>query len=129
MGLFWKGVGLTLLTLLLGLSLGKRDFVLLLTAAACAMVAMAAVEYLEPVLAFFRELEEMGQLRGDLLGLLLKAVGIGLVVQIGGMVCADGGNGSLAQQLELLGGAAILYLSLPVFSGLLSLIQEILGEL
>lgn len=129
MGLFWKAVGLALLTLILGLSQSKRDYTLLLTAAACAMVAMAAVEYLSPVVDFLRELEALGRLRGDLLGVLLKAVGIGLVVQIAGMVCADGGNGSLAQQLELLGSAAILYLSLPVFSGLLTLIQEILGEL
>lgn len=64
-----------------------------------------------------------------MLGLLLKAVGIGLVSQIAGAVCTDAGNGALARQLQLLGNAAILYLSLPLFSGLLELLQEILGEL
>lgn len=129
MSLFWKGIGLALLTLLLGLTQERRDYVLLLTTAACAMVAMGAASYLEPVVTFLRELEQMGQLRGDMLGGLVKAVGVGLVAQIAGMVCTDAGNGSLAQQLELLGSAAILYLSLPVLSGLLSLVQEILGEL
>lgn len=131
MSLFWKATGLILLALVLGLVLGKpgKDFALLLTAAACCMTAVAAVTYLEPVLDFFRELEAVGDLQGEMLGILLKAVGIGLVSEIAGMVCSDGGNGSLSKQLQLLGSAAILYLSIPIFSSLLRLIQEILGEL
>lgn len=131
MALLWKGIGIALLTLLLGLTLGKgrQEFAPLLTAAACAMLCAGAVHYLEPVVDFLGQLEQLGQLRGDMLGILLKAMGIALVVQIAGMVCADAGNGGLAKQLELLGSAAILYLSLPVFSALLSLIQEILGGL
>lgn len=131
MSLFWKGVGLILLTLILGLVLGRQqgDFALLLTTAACTMAAAAAISYLEPVVDFLRQLEQLGQLRGDMLGILLKAVGIGLVTQVAGMVCTDAGNGSLAKQLELLGSAAILYLTMPIFSALMTLIQEILGEL
>lgn len=130
MAVLWKGIGVALVTMLLGLALGKqRDFAPLLTAAACTMLAAGAIHYLEPVVDFLRQLEQLGQLRSDMLGILLKAVGIGLVVQVSGMVCTDAGNGSLAKQLELLGSAAILYLSLPVFSGLLGLIQEILGGL
>ncbi len=131
MELFWKAAGLVLLSLVLGMALEKqeKDYATLLTTAACCMVAGVALHYLEPVLDFFRELETVGQLDDGLLGALLKAVGIGLVAEIGGAVCTDGGNGSLGKQLQLLGSAVILYLSLPIFSGLLALIQEILGEL
>lgn len=130
MALYWKATALVMVALLLGLTLRReQNFALLLAIAACAMASMAAVTYLEPVVDFLRELEALGDLSGDMLGLLLKAVGIGLISQIAGAVCTDAGNGALARQLQLLGSAAILYLSLPLFSGLLELLQEILGEL
>ena len=131
MGLFWKAAGAVLIAVVLGLSLGKqeKDFAVLLTLAVCCMVMAIAVSYLEPVLDFLRELEALGDLQGDMLGVLLKAVGIGRGAEIAGMVCTDAGNGSLGKQLQMLGSAAILYLSIPIFSALLSLIQEILGEL
>lgn len=115
----------------MALVVGKRekDFGLLVTLAASCALAGAAAEYLVPVLDFFRELEAVAGISSDMLGLLLKALGIGLVGEIGGAVCADGGNGSLAKQLQILSNAAIAYLSLPIFSGLLGLIREILGEL
>lgn len=128
---FWKALGLGMLALILALVVGKRekDFAVLLTLAAVCALAGAAAEYLGPVLDFFRELEETAGLPTDMLGLLLKALGIGLVAEIGGTVCADSGNGSLAKQLQILGNAAIIYLSLPIFSSLFELIREILGAL
>ena len=86
-------------------------------------------QVLEPVLDFLRELETLGDLQGDMLGILLKAVGIGLVSEIAGLVCTDAGNGSLGKTLQMLGSAVILYLSLPIFTAMLELIREILREL
>ena len=126
MSLFWKAAAAVLLAVVLGLSLGKqKDIGVLLTMAVCCMVAMIAISYLEPVLDFLRELE----MQGDMLGILLKAVGIGLVSEIAGLVCTDAGNGSLGKTLQMLGSAVILYLSLPIFTAMLELIREILREL
>ena len=122
--------GVVLLAVVLGLSLGKqKDIGVLLTMAVCCMVAMIAISYLEPVLDFLRELETLGDLQGDMLGILLKAVSIGLVSEIAGLVCTDAGNGSLGKTLQMLGSAVILYLSLPIFTAMLELIREILREL
>lgn len=130
MALFWKAAAAVLLAVILGLALDRqKDFTVLLTMAVCCMAAMIALSYLEPVLDFLRELEALGDLQGDTLGILLKAVGIGLVSEIAGMVCSDAGNGSLGKTLQMLGSAAILYLSLPVFSALLELVREILREI
>ena len=121
MSLFWKAAAAVLLAVVLGPSLGKqKDIGVLLTMAVCCMVAMIAISYLEPVLDFLRELETLGDLQGDMLGILLKAVGIGLVSEIAGLVCTDAGNGSLGKTLQLLGSAVILYLSLPIFTGVMS---------
>lgn len=130
MGYFWKATGAVLVAVVLGLALEKqgKDFSALLTMAVCGMVAGIAFLYLEPVLDFFWELEELADLREDMLGILLKAVGIGLVAELACVVCTDSGNGSLGKQMQLLGSAVILYLSLPVFRSLLQLIWQILGE-
>ena len=130
MTLFWKAAGAALITVVLGLALGKqeKDISTMLTMAVCCMVAVAAFTYLEPVLDFLRELEVLGDLQADMLGVLLKALGIGLVAEVASMVCADAGNSSLGKTLQMLGSAAILYLSLPVFRSMLELIREILGE-
>lgn len=131
MGLFLRAVGLILVTLMLGLTLGKRgeDFRVVLTAVCCVMVVTGALTYLEPVMDFIRELEALGSLREDMLGILLKCVGVGLVAEMAAMVCTDGGNAALGKQIQLMASAAILYMAIPIFSGLLSLMQEILGEI
>lgn len=130
MALFWKAAAAVLIAVVLELTLGKRekDFGLLLSIAVCCMVGIIAFSYLEPVLDLLRELEALGDLQGDLLGILLKALGIGLVAEVAGMVCSDAGNASLGKTIQMLGGAVILYLSIPVFRSLLELIQRILGE-
>lgn len=130
MALFWKAVAGVLISLVLGLAMDKsKDFRLMLSLAACTMVSILALTYLEPVLEFLRELETVSQLQEDMLTILLKAAGIGLVAEISGTVCADAGNASLGKTLQLLGAGVILTLSLPILRTMLDLIQKILGEL
>ena len=130
MVLFWKAAAGALITVVLGLALGKsRDFSMLLSLAACTMISILALTYLEPILEFIRELEGIRQLQGDMLSILLKATGIGLVAEIADMICADAGNASLGKSLQLLGTGVILCLSLPILRTMLDLIQMILGEI
>ena len=59
MELFWKTVGATLISAILTLVLERqnRDYSILLTVAASAMVSIAAAKLLEPVLDFLGQLE------------------------------------------------------------------------
>lgn len=130
MALFWKVAAAVLLAVVLEMALGKRgaEFQTVLSVAVCCIGAAAAVSYLEPVLDFLWELEALGGLKGGMLAALLKVAGIGLVAELAAMVCTDAGDASLGKTLELLGSAAILYLSLPVLTQMMALIQTILGE-
>lgn len=127
---FWKAAAAVLIAVVLGLAVGKqeKDISVLLTMAVCCMVAVTAISYLEPVLDLLWELESTAELQNGVLGILLKAAGIALVAEIAGMICSDAGNGSLGKTLQMLGSAAILYLSIPIFQTFLTLIREILGE-
>lgn len=129
MELYFKGAAGILLAAVLGLALQKqeKDLSAVLTAAVIAMAAVLMLRLLEPVLELLRQLEQVGNLRSDALELLLKAAGIGLTAEVAGLVCADAGNAALAKMLRLLGTAAILYLSVPMFTALLECITEMVG--
>lgn len=129
MELYFKGAAGILLAAVLGLALQKqeKDLSAVLTATVIAMAAVLMLRLLEPVLELLRQLEQVGNLRSDALELLLKAAGIGLTAEVAGLVCADAGNAALAKMLRLLGTAAILCLSVPMFTALLECITEMVG--
>ena len=129
MELYFKGAAGILLAAVLGLALQKqeKDLSAVLTAAVIAMAAVLMLRLLEPVTEPLRQLEQVGNLRSDALELLLKAAGIGLTAEVAGLVCADAGNAALAKMLRLLGTAAILCLSVPMFTALLECITEMVG--
>jgi len=128
---FWKAAAGMLIAAVLWLTLQKqeKDIALLLTLAVCIMTFAVLVGYLEPVLDFLRTLAALGQLQDGMLGLLLKAIGIGLTGEIAGNICTDAGNASMGKLMRMLTSGAILCLAIPLFQALLSLVQEILGML
>ena len=81
MTLFFQTCGLVILCVILILALNShsKDMALLLAMAASCMAALAAMQYLEPVIRFIRELEELGGLDADSVTVLLKVVGIGIL--------------------------------------------------
>lgn len=92
-------------------------------------VTAITVSYLNPVCTFLKRLTALGDLYDNSLSILLRALGIGLTAEITSMLCKDSGNDSLTKAIQLLGAAAILYVSIPVFTSVLELIQKIVGEL
>lgn len=131
MDLFLKAVAAALITAVIGLVLARqgKDMFLLLTLAACAMIGAVAFTYLKSVISFLQRLTEMTKLNTDLLAVILKTVGIGLVGELAGLICSDAGNAALAKSIQILTTAVILWLSIPLFESLLDLVQAILGEL
>ncbi len=131
MDMFLRGCSAVLIAVILILTVGKdrKEFATALSIVVCAMTALMATEYLRPVFDFIRQLKELGNLDSDMVKVLLKAVGIGMLCEIAVLICDDAGNGSLGKTLQYLGTAVILWLSLPLFTMLLELLQRILGEL
>ena len=105
----------------------KEIGTLLLVLGSCT-VLITAVSYIEPVFSFIGKLQSLGNLNNEMLEILLKCVGIGLVGEIAVVVCNDMGNGSMGKTLQLFASTLILWLSLPMLNGLLELIGKILGE-
>ena len=106
----------------------NKEFGILLLALGCCLVLITAISYIEPVFAFIGKLQAVGNLNTEMLEILLKSVGIGILSEITVLVCCDMGNASMGKTLQILSMAVILWLSLPLFSSLLDLMGKILGE-
>lgn len=128
MGAFFQVTGGVLIAVILGLTLNRqgKDITLLLSMAVCCMVFVVAVSYLQPVIDFVDSLRVLGDLDENMVGVMLKAVGIGLVAEIAELICADSGNTALGKAIQMLAGAVILWLSIPIMRSLLEFVQQIL---
>lgn len=111
------------------LSKQGKEYALILSLGACCLVLVAAFRFLDPVLDLLRKLQTSGNLQPEWLSVMLKAVGIGLVVEMGSLICSDAGNSALAKTLQILGAVAVLWLSIPLINSLIALLEQILGDI
>lgn len=130
MDVFFKAAAMAVVTVVLYLILSRqnKDIAVLLSIAACCAIITMAVSYLDPVFSFFEQLQSIGNLDSELLTILLKSVGIGLLSEIASLICADAGNSALGKAIHIMAVGVILWISLPLFSSLMDLISEILGK-
>ena len=111
------------------LSKQGKEYALILSLGACCLVLVGAFRFLDPVLDLLRKLQSLGNLQPEWLSVMLKAVGIGLVVEMGSLICSDAGNSALAKTLQILGAVAVLWLSIPLINSLIALLEQILGDI
>ena len=115
--------------LYLFLSGQAKDLSVLLTVAVCCGVAIAAVTCIEPIFDFIRDLSSVGNLNRDLLQILLKTAGIGILAEFVCLICTDAGNAAMGKTIQFLSGAVILSLSIPLFQNMMELLKQILSEI
>lgn len=130
MNVFLKTCAGVLIALILWLCLNKnnKDIAVLLSVTVCVTVLIAAISFLQPVTEFITKIQKIGNLDTSLVAVVLKAVGIGLISEICGLVCKDAGNESVGKVIQTMATAVILWMSIPVFEKLLTLLDEILGR-
>lgn len=131
MNSFFKAVSLCLICVVLWLTLSNfnKTFALLLSAAACCMVMGLAYTYLEPVLAFFRDLQNRALWNSDAAQIVIRATGIGVISELTAMLCTDSGNAALGKAVRTVAASAVMWLSLPMFRVLLELIDTVVASL
>lgn len=126
---FWQWIAGAMLTVVLGIALGKqsKEIALVLSMVVCAMVLIAAATYLQPVMEFIKRLQGLGQLNSQYGQILLKTVGIGLITELAVLICNDAGNSALGKALQIAATIVVLWISLPLMEALLNLIESIMG--
>lgn len=131
MDIFLKASALALIVSILYIAVSghNKEIGALLVICGCAVVFGMALAYIEPIFEFIRQLQNLGNLNVELIEILFKSVGVGLLAEIAILVCNDMGNKSMGKALQIMATSVILWISLPLFTGLLELVGEILGEL
>ena len=131
MDIFLKVTIAVLITEIISLILLKQcpEISLLLTIVVCCSVVIVMVSYLQPVIEFSRRLVQLGQLSTDMLNVLLKVTGIGIISQIAGLICSDAGNQSLSKILQILTIVVILCVSVPLLEEVITLIENVMGDI
>lgn len=131
MDIFVKAISCGLVAVLLSVFLPgeRKELSLMLGIAACCIVGLSAVSYLQPVIELLQRLEGIGNLNTQMISILFKVVGISVVTEIAVLVCKDVGNGALGKILHLLGTSAILWITIPLFEDFIVLIEDILGRI
>ena len=131
MELFFQLTALVLVGVVLALVVGRHtpQMATVVTLAVCCVAAAGAMELLEPVIALIRQIRKAGALAPELVAVLMKAVGIGMISELASLICSDAGEQALGKAIQMLSNAAVLWLSVPLLRELLTLVEEVLGGL
>ena len=129
MSVFIKAVAAVLLACIATMVLSKqsKDFSVILAIAVSAMVIIAAGVYLTPIIEFINRLADLSEMDADMLMILMKATGIGIISEFAVLICKDAGNSSMGKSVQILATGVILWISIPLLNRFLELLENVLG--
>lgn len=119
-----------MVAVILGLMLTNqhKPMAILLSLAVCCMLCVSAARYFSPVMELIGRLRDLAGVSGQMLSILIKAAGIGLLSELACLICADAGENALGKAVQFLSNGVILWISLPLMEQLLEILQEVLGK-
>ncbi|WP_322182741.1 stage III sporulation AC/AD family protein [Neglectibacter caecimuris] len=103
----------------------NKEYALLAAVGACVLILLSAIEQLEPAFAQIQGISVADGFPGDILPILIKTAGIAIVGQLVSRICKDAGESALSYSVELASKAAILVVSLPLFTRIFEYLEEI----
>lgn len=99
----------------------------LLTLSVCISGLVVVFQFVSPILDFAGRLRRLSGLTDTVTAPLLKVTGMGLIAQVAGGLCEDAGEKALARTVEICGSVFSVYVSLPLMSAVVELLESILG--
>lgn len=115
-------------TLLIVVLKDKNPVFALLTAlAATVIMAGYTVSELGEIFADFERLFEVGGIDASYGKIIIKVIAVAYFTEITSALCRDAGETAIAQKLDLAGRVAVLILTVPAVSQLMTVIIEALN--
>jgi stage III sporulation protein AD len=102
----------------------RSDIAVLLSIVGGLLILLVVVDMLTDVVSVFVNISTRAGLGGEFLGVIVKIVGLGFVIDFAAGVCEDTGNKSLADKVVLGGKIAIMWVALPIVVSLFELIAD-----
>lgn len=119
---------LCIITALLALSLrGQRpEFAMLVSLGCGVFVLLNLLGQMKGILSGLERVMAGLSGQSDLTGIILKALGICIVAELGSQCCRDAGEAAIAAKVELAAKTALVLMCMPVFTQLLETAGELL---
>ncbi len=121
-------IGLAAVLLALQVKVGRPEYEIFLTMAACLCIFFFLVTKLQIVLNAINQIQNYIRLDSRYVAILLKMIGITYVAEFSASLCRDAGYQAVAGQIELFGKLSILVSSMPVLLALLETISQFLSQ-
>lgn len=128
---FLQVVAAVLLAVILVLCLKQNQTGIgqLLSLLVCGMVIISAAVYIKPVIEFVNSVQRMSMVDSGMLNILFKVVGVSVTAEIAELICSDSGNSAMGKTVQFMASAVVVWLSIPLMSSLLELIEGVLSDL
>lgn len=120
-------IALTTVTAILVVRKRTGEFALVLALLGISTLCFFAMTTLRPVLDMLERLESLSGVNSAVLAPVFKTALIGILTHICAGICADSGENGIARMVELCGSVMALYLSTPLISAVLDLLDSLLG--
>ena len=115
---------LCIITALLALSL--REFAMLLSLGCGLFVLLYLLGQMKDIFSGLEDILSGLSGQSELTAIILKALGVCIVAELGSQCCRDAGETAIAAKVELAAKAALVMMSMPVFASLLEMAGELL---
>lgn len=122
-------IALCIVTALLALTLrGQRpEFAMLLSLGCGIFVLLALMGQMKEIMTGLEKIMSGLSEQSDLTAIILKSLGICIVAELGSQCCRDAGETAIAAKVELVAKAALVLMSMPVFTSLMETAGELLS--
>ena len=114
------GLCIAALAVIIVLKNVRSEYAFFLKLAVLLLISVPVIGLAAEAIDQLQALSAQAGIDGEVLKLLIKALGICLTAQLAANLCQDSGESALASAVELLGRGAILLMALPLAAQLIS---------
>ena len=117
-------IGLVAVFAVLLMKVGKPEFAMAVSLAACVLILLFAGGTLTSVIGELKKMFSYITLPDGYLKILFKILGVAYLAEFGSALCKDAGQSAVSGQIELVGKLTILAISMPVVTSLFETIAR-----
>ncbi len=121
------GVGITGAILSILIKQYRPDFAIAVPILVSAAIFMFCVPYIEGAIDMLSDITDKAGIEIGKAGIVIKIIGVAYICQFASDICADAGERSIANKIELGGKLVIVAMSMPIIYSLLDIVKEIIN--
>ena len=124
----YRCVGIAVMGAILGLMTRKHsgEYAVLMTLAVVAVLTVAMLGLLKPVLSFLHGLKDRAELGNGMISPVMRTLAIGYLTETGKTICEEAGEKTVGAVLSAAGSVCAVYVLLPLMESVLALLEQML---